>query len=276
VFDYVGRQKLGGLHYTYFILKQLTLLPPHGYNETCRWDNGVQGLSDWLLPLVLELIYTAWDLESFAKDCGWNGPPFRWDEERRFLLRCELDAAFFHLYLPAIVDGKWKPARVAEGAVRDETPEELAELKRHFPTPRDAVDYIMDTFPIVRRKDEEKHGEYRTKRIVLEIDDEMAEATRTGKPYQTASSASRRPQMLPSAKEQKESLSMVIKLTDFISRVPKEVEAKVRRVRDQTRAVLQEALRTECRLMMRTPEDVGHVLVDYTREPQCHEIGGQI
>ena len=26
------------------------------------------------------------------------GSPFRWDEGRRFAMRCELDAAFFHLY----------------------------------------------------------------------------------------------------------------------------------------------------------------------------------
>ena len=32
-------------------------------------------------------------------DCRWDGPPFHWDDCRRFLLRCELDAAFFHLYL---------------------------------------------------------------------------------------------------------------------------------------------------------------------------------
>jgi hypothetical protein len=43
----------------------------------------------------------------------------------------------------------------------------------------------MDTFPIVRRKDEEKYGEYRTKRAILEIYDEMAEAIRTGIPYKT-------------------------------------------------------------------------------------------
>ena len=47
-------------------------------------------------------------------------PPFRWDEERRFLLRYELDAAFFHLY----------------GINRD-----------------DAAS-ILDTLPIVKRKDE--------------------------------------------------------------------------------------------------------------------------
>lgn len=105
-------------------------------------------------------------------------PPFPWDEERRFLLRCELDAADFHLYLPAEVSGDWRPAK-------GETVEDLARFKASFPTPRDAVAYIIDTFPIVRRKDEEKWGEYRTKRIILEIYDAMQESIRTGQPYQT-------------------------------------------------------------------------------------------
>ncbi len=50
-------------------------------------------------PRVLELTYTAWDLAPFARDLGYDGPPFRYDPERRFHLRCELDAAFFILYL---------------------------------------------------------------------------------------------------------------------------------------------------------------------------------
>ncbi len=149
------------------------------------WSAHHEDIHDWLLAYVLELTYTTWNLEPFANDCGWSGRPFKWNEERRFLLRCELDAAFFHLYLPATPDGNWKPIRVAEGAVRDETPEELAALRRHFPTPRDAVAYIMDTFSIVKRRDEEKWGEYRTKRVILEIYDEMVEAMRTGKPYKT-------------------------------------------------------------------------------------------
>ena len=95
--------------------------------------------------------YTAWDLEAFGRDCGYAGPPFRWDEARRFLLRCELDAAFFHLY----------------GITRD-----------------DAA-YILDTFPIVKRKDLATHGDYRTQRTILEIYDALSEATRTGQPYQT-------------------------------------------------------------------------------------------
>jgi hypothetical protein len=44
----------------------------------------------------------------------------------------------------------------------------------------------MDTFPIIRRRDEEKHnGDYRTKRVILEICDAMQESILTGQPYQT-------------------------------------------------------------------------------------------
>ncbi|MDA1277999.1 MAG: hypothetical protein O2960_28725, partial [Verrucomicrobia bacterium] len=130
---------------------------------------------------VLELTYTAWDLEAFAQDCGYDGPPFRWDAERRFLLRCELDAAYFHLYLGSPDD--WRT--------------ENAQLLEMFAMPRDAVDYIMETFPIVKRKDiartEVKNdsgdviqeGRYITKDTILEIYDEMAEAICTEQPYHT-------------------------------------------------------------------------------------------
>ena len=43
----------------------------------------------------------------------------------------------------------------------------------------------METFPIVKPKDEQKYGEYHTKRVILEIYDAMAEASRTGKSYRT-------------------------------------------------------------------------------------------
>jgi hypothetical protein len=136
-------------------------------------------LLDWLLPRVLELTYTALDLKPFAEDCGWSGSPFRWDEERRFQLRCELDAAFFHLYLPTEANGDWHRTEA-------ETAEDLARLKQSFPIPRDAAADIMDTFPIVRRKDEEKYDrDYRTKRVILKIYDAMQKSISTGEPYQT-------------------------------------------------------------------------------------------
>jgi hypothetical protein len=81
------------------------------------------------------------------------------------------------------------------------------------PTPRDASAYIMDTFPIVKRKDEAKYkilvhpghpcypapgsgnypadggpvevADYRTKRVILELYDALQRAITTGTPYQT-------------------------------------------------------------------------------------------
>ena len=150
VFDYVARQKIGGVNLNLFILKQLPILPPVIYTTICPW-NSIGTLGNWFLPRALELTYTAWDLEPFAKDCGYDGPPFRWSEERRFLLCCELDAAYFHLY----------------GIERDD------------------VDYIMETFPIVKRRDEQRYREYRTKRVILEIYDEMKRAMETGVAYKT-------------------------------------------------------------------------------------------
>jgi len=166
VVEEILRQKINGLHLNYFHLKQIPVLPRMSYEA--RADSDVT-FGNFVLQRVLELTYTSWDLESFAIDCGFNGPPFRWDEERRFLMRCELDAAYFYLYL----------GRPEEWAA--DSPE-LAEM---FPTPRAAVDYIMETLPIVKRKDEQAHGEYRTKHLILEVYDEMAEAIRTGQPYRT-------------------------------------------------------------------------------------------
>lgn len=72
------------------------------------------------------------------------------------------------------------------GAVVDETPEQLAELKRYFPTPRDAVAYILETFPIVKRKDIEKYGAYRTKETILEIYDQMQQVMKANSQWRMA------------------------------------------------------------------------------------------
>ena len=184
-FDYALRLKMGGTSLGFFIARQLPATRPAVFEEPTRWGMDGESVYDWLLPRILELTYVSWELEQFACDCGWDGPPFVWDEERRFFLRCELDAAFFHLYLPAHRNGEWQPPRQVGGACLKETWEQLAELTHYFPTPRDAVSYIMETFPIVRRKDETRHGEYRTKSVILDIYDAMQSATATGEPYRT-------------------------------------------------------------------------------------------
>ena len=43
----------------------------------------------------------------------------------------------------------------------------------------------METFPIVKRKDEKEFGEYRTKRVILEMYDEMRRAMEMGEVYRT-------------------------------------------------------------------------------------------
>jgi len=55
------------------------------------------------MPRVIELTYTAWDLEGRSRrTAAYHGEPFSWDEERRFQLRCELDAATFtSIWAPA-------------------------------------------------------------------------------------------------------------------------------------------------------------------------------
>lgn len=51
---------------------------------------------------------------------------------------------------------------------------------------RPEVEHVLDSFFVVRKNEERDHGEYHTKRLVLEIFDAMAEATETDRPYRTS------------------------------------------------------------------------------------------
>lgn len=159
VLDYASRQKVGGLSLTYFILKQLPILSPRQYGESALWDK-LQTYRDWMLPRILELTYTTWDLRAFACDCGDEGAPYVWDTERRLMLQSELDAAFFHLY----------------GVSRED------------------AEYILGTFDVLERSETRQHGEFRTRRIVLERYDALASAIASGIPYTSPLGPPRRAQ----------------------------------------------------------------------------------
>jgi hypothetical protein len=146
VLDFTARQKIVGTSLKYFLFKQLPVLPPEAYDQDCPWEPG-RTLADWVTCRVLELSHTAHDMAAFAVDHGDAGPPFQWDEERRFAIRAELDAAYFHLY----------------GVARDD------------------VDYVMDTFRAFRNTDADRFA--RTKKAILETYDALADAVRTGEPY---------------------------------------------------------------------------------------------
>jgi hypothetical protein len=148
--DYCARQKIGGLSLTFFIVRQLPVLKPDRYLLAAPWasDTTVRG---WLLSRVLELTYTSCDLRSFAEECGDLGPPYLWNPERRFVLRSEIDAAYFHLY----------------GISRGD------------------AEYIMDTFPVVRDTEERAYREFRTKRAIIEAYDALARSASSGTPYKS-------------------------------------------------------------------------------------------
>ena len=141
--DWATRCAVGGNHMSFFIVKQLPVLPPSAYFESF-----VNGLT-WeclIIPRVLELIYTSYELTDFANDLGYNGAPFVWNDERRHCLQSELDAIFAHIYglnkrdLEWMLDGK-EPSM---------------------------------SFSILKNNEIIEFGEYRTKRYILEAYDQLS------------------------------------------------------------------------------------------------------
>ncbi|MBD3342457.1 MAG: N-6 DNA methylase [Candidatus Lokiarchaeota archaeon] len=142
VFDYLARQKIAGTHMNFFLLKQLPIIHISSYEDN---------YTDLMSTKVLELVYTSDSLKLFAEDMGYNGEPFTWDEDRRALLRAELDAYYAKLY----------------GLTRDEL--------RYILDPQDVYgpDFPGETFRVLKEKEIKKYGEYRTRRLVLEAWDRL-------------------------------------------------------------------------------------------------------
>ena len=140
--DYVARQSIGGAHLTYGYLKQFAVLPPTFYDDASL---------AFIVPRVLELTYTSHCLAPFARDLGYDGPPFVWDEDRRARLRAELDAWYARAY----------------GLTRDEL--------RYLLDPADVKgpNYPSETFRFLKKNEMARFSEYRTARLVLAAWDEM-------------------------------------------------------------------------------------------------------
>lgn len=216
VFDWVARQKVSGVNFSLFYFKQLPVLPPSFYKPKDIV---------FILPRVLELVYTAWDVKPFADEI-WNSapeelrtligkqweenanetgghdwmlpewisaypeierdpkrgipfPPFKWSESRRATLMAELDAYYAILYglsrkqLRYILDP------------HDLTPKELEDIldpKEEILNPLEDEEYHQrasesnfpgETFRVLKNKEIQKYGEYRTRRLVLEAWDRL-------------------------------------------------------------------------------------------------------
>ena len=89
VFDYVARQKVDGPAVRAAAWKQLPVPSPRMLEPHLPF----------IVPRVLELVYTSPDLRPLARDLDDRGEePFAWDPDRRASLRAELDAFFFRVY----------------------------------------------------------------------------------------------------------------------------------------------------------------------------------
>jgi hypothetical protein len=154
-FDFVTRHKVGGTHMNFFIVKQLPVLPPETYTEKDL---------EFIVPRVLELVYTAYDIRPFAQDLwGESGTriqeliiqqweknqgtkltlpaqplnPFTWHPNRRALIRAELDAYYAKLY----------------GLTRDELRYILD------PTEVYGADFPSETFRVLKNNEIKQFGE---------------------------------------------------------------------------------------------------------------------
>jgi hypothetical protein len=188
-FDYITRQKLGGVTMNFFYVEQIAVMTKKMFS----FPNSL-----FISNRVIELIYTSNDLNfvghDFLEEIGesdWNIrfphnqfrnnilEPFQFDSDRRAVLQGELDAYFAALYgfnhkqLRFILD----PA--------DLTPAEIADIMDPWEEVTDALDpagYVQraaastfpgETFRVLKNNEMRQYGEYRTRRLVLEAWDRL-------------------------------------------------------------------------------------------------------
>jgi hypothetical protein len=136
VFDFATRQKVGGVTLNFFLVKQFPVIPVSHYTLARQ---------SFIVPRVVELTYSSHSLAYFARDYGYDGPPFRWDETRRALLRAELDAFFARAY----------------GLSRSELSYILD------PTYLLGPNIASETFRVLKEKEIQQYGQYRTYNLTL-------------------------------------------------------------------------------------------------------------
>jgi hypothetical protein len=142
VLDFVAQRKVGGSHIRKYLIAQFPLIAFASYSAIQR---------EFILTRALELTYTSHSMAPFARDLGYDGAPFVWEEDRRALLRAELDAWYARAY----------------GLTRHEL--------RYILDPAEVMggDYPSESFRGLKKNEIAKYGEYRTARLVLQAWDRM-------------------------------------------------------------------------------------------------------
>jgi hypothetical protein len=120
-------------------------IPPIAADQTRTQENISENQSDLRHQRAIHQ-FSAASAESAASAFQHESPPpFIWHEERRALIRAELDARIARLY----------------GLTRDEL--------RYILDPQDVYgpDFPGETFRVLKEKEIKQYGEYRTRRLVL-------------------------------------------------------------------------------------------------------------
>lgn len=150
-FDYVTRQKVGGINISTFFVKQFPILAPDDIPDETKWE---------MAKRVVELQYFNHDMDAWAEEL-WEEmteeqraempqvgrkEPFIFDPDRRAVLQAELDAIVAHLFKL--------------------TTEDL----RYILDPEDVCGpgCINETFRVLKEREFRELGEYRTRRLVLD------------------------------------------------------------------------------------------------------------
>ncbi|WP_137157410.1 N-6 DNA methylase [Rhizobium sp. FKL33] len=145
VVDYAIRQR--AMNIKFFVLEQAPVLLPSQLAHEVPWLGATA--IEWLKSRLIELWFTSFELQAFARDLEFEGGPFVWNNDRRVAIQAEIDAAMLHLY----------------GLSREQS------------------EWVLNSFTVLRKYEERDHGEFQTKRLVLAVYDAMAEAKEAGTAY---------------------------------------------------------------------------------------------
>lgn len=139
VIDYISRNKVGGLNFSYFIFKQLPVISPDAYT-----DEDVE----FIVPRIASLCCNSDDMFEFAKNLGCSISS--WDSNSRCKVQAELDAYYARLYGLSLNELEFilEPESIKPG-------------------------YPSETFAVLKRSEIRQFGEYRTQRLVLEAWDKL-------------------------------------------------------------------------------------------------------
>lgn len=134
----------------FFLVRQLPVLPPEHFTTP---------MINFLVPRIIELTYTNYEMREWANALGCDGPPAPWQEDRRAFIRAEIDALLARAY----------------GLTREQL--------RYVLDPTDVfgADFPSETFRVLKDRERRQFGEYRTARLVLAAWDRLSsDGTFTG------------------------------------------------------------------------------------------------